>query len=67
METKNFDATVTGETALPSVTFSRDEVLMLWQMVNAPNCAVPLASAKAGAELYRTLKDLAYLHSIKTE
>jgi len=49
---------------LPAVTFSKEEVMMLWQLVSSQGAVVPLAACATGAELFRTVKELATLHGI---
>jgi hypothetical protein len=51
-------------TELPSVTFSKSELAMLWNLLNAKGIVAPLPQAHVAAELYSTVQTLAQWHGL---
>ena len=63
--TENSQSANAPESAEPSVVFSRDEMVLLWQLVNMQGAGVPFKNARIAGELYATIRDYAALRGVK--
>jgi hypothetical protein len=51
-------------TEMPFEPLEKRHVSMLWQLVNAPGVAAPLADAQTASELYAALRAAAVAHGV---